>query len=75
MIGLRLVGLSQCQECFKDQGSKSLRRLNNAALLRCFAALQRGKEAVERMKVALTMCETKEVGLKCLLRGMGRASD
>ena len=54
------MALCGAQECYKDQGTKALRRSNNAALLRCYCALANGEKAGERFKVALTMVETKE---------------
>lgn len=57
------------QECYKDQGTKALRRSNNAALLRCYCALENGEKAGERFKVALTMVETKEDAGGGLLEG------
>eukprot|EP00435_Cladocopium_sp_Y103_P036199 s845_g9.t1 len=57
------------RECYKDQGAKALRRSNNAALLRCYCALENGEKAGERFKVALTMVETKEDALNVYLTG------
>ncbi|CAJ1329865.1 unnamed protein product [Effrenium voratum] len=64
-----LRALLRAQECYKDQGTKALRRSSNAALLRTYAALQQGDKACERLQVALTMCETKEDALNVYLSG------
>lgn len=64
-----LRALLRAQECYKDQGTKALRRSNNAALVRCYCALSQGEKAGERFKVALTMCESKEDALNVYLTG------
>mmetsp|Transcript_3071 Transcript_3071/g.6379 ORF Transcript_3071/g.6379 Transcript_3071/m.6379 type:complete len:301 (+) Transcript_3071:47-949(+) len=64
-----LRAVLRAQECYKDQGTKALRRSNNAALLRCYCALENGEKAGERFKVALTMVETKEDALNVYLTG------
>mmetsp|Transcript_4048 Transcript_4048/g.9443 ORF Transcript_4048/g.9443 Transcript_4048/m.9443 type:complete len:300 (+) Transcript_4048:49-948(+) len=67
--------LLRAQECYRDQGNKRLRRLNNVGLLRANAALGRGPEACERFKVALTMCETKDDALNVMLTGKAALED
>ena len=64
-----LRALLRAQECYKDQGTKALRRSNNAALVRCYCALSQGEKAGERFKVALTMRESKEDALNVYLTG------
>merc|ERR1719343_1286195 len=55
-----LKALQRAQICFKEKGNFKLRRQNNRALLRAFCALGRGKEASERLEVALTLCENTD---------------
>lgn len=55
-----LAALQKAQICFKDKGNFTLRRQNNRAMLRVFCALGRGKEASERLEVALTLCENSD---------------
>mmetsp|Transcript_4844 Transcript_4844/g.11389 ORF Transcript_4844/g.11389 Transcript_4844/m.11389 type:complete len:300 (+) Transcript_4844:42-941(+) len=70
-----LRALLRAQECYKDQGNKRLRRSNNLGLLRAHAALGQGTEASERLKVALTMCSTKEEALNVYLSGRAALED
>mmetsp|Transcript_131324 Transcript_131324/g.379907 ORF Transcript_131324/g.379907 Transcript_131324/m.379907 type:complete len:298 (+) Transcript_131324:73-966(+) len=52
-----LSALQRAQICFKEKGNFKLRRQNNRGLLRVFCALGRGREASERLEVALTLVE------------------
>mmetsp|Transcript_91914 Transcript_91914/g.297304 ORF Transcript_91914/g.297304 Transcript_91914/m.297304 type:complete len:298 (-) Transcript_91914:37-930(-) len=55
-----LTALQRAAICFREKGNFSLRRRNNRALLRVFCALGRGREASERLEVALTLCENSD---------------
>lgn len=46
--------------CYRDNGNRKLRRINNIGLLRAYASLGNCKEASERLEVALTQCEEKD---------------
>jgi len=52
-----LRALQKAHICFREKGNFKLRRLNNRGLLRVFCALGRGREASERLEVALTLVE------------------
>eukprot|EP00927_Polykrikos_kofoidii_P061856 TRINITY_DN56680_c0_g1_i1.p1 TRINITY_DN56680_c0_g1~~TRINITY_DN56680_c0_g1_i1.p1 ORF type:complete len:329 (+),score=57.08 TRINITY_DN56680_c0_g1_i1:98-988(+) len=52
-----LLAFLQSKSCYKERGSKPLRRRTNTALLRTYAALGRSKLAAERLEVSLTMCD------------------
>jgi len=52
-----LQALKRASICFREKGNFKLRRQNNAGLLRVYCALGQGKEASERLEVALTLCE------------------
>lgn len=52
-----LAALQRASICFREKGNFQLRRQSNAGLLRVYAALGRGKEAAERLEVALTLVE------------------
>lgn len=55
-----LEALKKAQACFKEKGNFGLRRRNNTGLLRAYCALGRGREASERLEVALTLCEEQD---------------
>lgn len=55
-----LLALTRARACFRDMGTKALRRQNNAGLLRTYAALGKSKEAAERLEVAFTLCEKED---------------
>uniref|UniRef100_A0A7S4PTZ1 Uncharacterized protein n=1 Tax=Alexandrium monilatum TaxID=311494 RepID=A0A7S4PTZ1_9DINO len=55
-----LQALVRARACFKDMGTRALRRQNNAGLLRAYAALGRSREAAERLEVAFTLCEKED---------------
>jgi len=55
-----LQALVRARACFRDMGTRALRRQNNAGLLRAYAALGRSKEASERLEVAFTLCEKED---------------
>merc|ERR1740123_1808528 len=55
-----LAALQKGYICFREMGNFKLRRQINRALLRVLCALGRGREASERLEVALTMCEDKD---------------
>lgn len=46
--------------CFREKGNFKLRRQINRGLLRVLCGLGRGREASERLEVALTLCEDKD---------------
>ncbi|CAE8717636.1 unnamed protein product [Polarella glacialis] len=76
-----LRALQRAKECYKEQGSSALRRVNNIGLLRAYAALGMWKEATKRLEVALTLCESKDDAImiytnsKNTLEGTGNARD
>mmetsp|Transcript_568 Transcript_568/g.1089 ORF Transcript_568/g.1089 Transcript_568/m.1089 type:complete len:282 (-) Transcript_568:80-925(-) len=55
-----LGALARARACFRDMGTRALRRQNNAGLLRAYAALGRSREAAERLEVAFTLCEKED---------------
>lgn len=55
-----LTALKRGQICFKEKGNFKLRRQVNRGLLRVYCALGKGREASERLEVALTLCEDKD---------------
>lgn len=55
-----LAALQRAKICFTEKGNFKLRRQNNAGLLRVYSALGKGKEASERLEVALTLCEAQD---------------
>lgn len=55
-----LEALKKANVCFREKGNFTLRRSNNRALLRVLCSLGRGREASERLEVALTLCENSD---------------
>jgi len=47
----------KARECYKENGNRKIRRVNNTGLLRVYAAMGRHKECAERLEVALTQSE------------------
>eukprot|EP00931_Biecheleriopsis_adriatica_P092673 TRINITY_DN66461_c0_g1_i1.p1 TRINITY_DN66461_c0_g1~~TRINITY_DN66461_c0_g1_i1.p1 ORF type:complete len:303 (+),score=69.02 TRINITY_DN66461_c0_g1_i1:121-1029(+) len=64
-----LRALQRANECYKEQGSRKLRRTNNAGLIRAYAALGQGAAASKRLEVALTLCEVKDDVLRLYMTG------
>lgn len=46
--------------CYRENGNRKLRRINNTGLLRVYAALGDSRKCAERLEVALTQCEEKD---------------
>lgn len=55
-----LTALQRAAICFREKGNFKLRRQINRGLLRVLCALGRGREASERLEVALTLCEEQD---------------
>jgi len=47
----------KAQQCYKENGNRKVRRINNVGLLRIYATLGDHKSCAERLEVALTQCE------------------
>jgi len=76
-----LQALKRASICFREKGNFKLRRQNNAGLLRVYCSLGQGKEASERLEVALTLCESPDdcimlyISAKQALEHTGRDRD
>lgn len=64
-----LRALLRAQDCYKEQGTKRLRRQNNMCLARVYAALGKYQDAHQRIEVALSQCEKKDDGISVYMSG------
>lgn len=64
-----LRALLRAQDCYKEQGTKRLRRQNNVCLARVYSALGKYQDAHQRIDVALTQCEKKDDGIAVYISG------